>query len=138
MPCIRRTYNYAVVYLSPEVCFGGRPLCGQTVEVLGAGEPVNEWFAGFADLSSLKDSEAVMITGLTGYSDTDEVTGPWIELKRHDVYLGATRKNGVVLVVEQGRPIKVKYPQQDKPKPSRPVNNVVTLKRRPKGHFPNE
>ena len=128
MPCIRRAYHYAVVYLKPEVCFGKMPLCGQTVEVTEGGAAKNTPFYGFTNLQSLADSNALLITGLTGYSPSNEILGPWLDLKRTDVYLGKQDRDGVKLVVEEGKPVQVAFePVQDDTETVRP-NNVTTIR----------
>jgi hypothetical protein len=128
MPCIRRAYHYAVVYLSPEVCFGKMPLCGQSVEVIKGGAAKNTPFYGFTNLQSLADKNAMLITGLTGYSPSNEILGPWLELKRTDVYLGEQERDGVKLVVEKGKPVRVAFePLQSDTEAERP-NNVTRIR----------
>lgn len=101
MPCIRRKYHAAVVYLCPEIIDEKFPLCGQTVESLQDGEWHNVDFEGFGSIDDVADMGGVIIRGITGFTMGDRFFGPWFDIDPHAWLLGSKQRNGIALTVHR-------------------------------------
>lgn len=106
MPCIRRHYNYGVLYLNPRL-LGKFAMAGQTVDVvIKQGEFKRIKFAGFTDINQLSvTAKRVKIINISGYSHEDTELGPWIDYGRDVTMLGVYINGVVWLVLDHGLPI---------------------------------
>ena len=106
MPCIRRHYNYGVLYLNPKLV-GKFKLAGNSVDVVTRADEFKRiQLAGFVDcLDIMPESRRVKIVNISGFSHDDHELGPWIDYGRKAVMLGCYVNGQVWLVLEHGLPI---------------------------------
>jgi hypothetical protein len=122
---IRRRYHYGLVYLDPNVIGGQNMLCGQKVSTICQGRIEDKPFLGFTESLTNEFGQTCLITGVTGFTDSNSMYGHWKEYSHRDVLLGIEDR-GIKMVIRKGEPIKLPFqftpPSFEKPK------NVVTLK----------
>jgi hypothetical protein len=106
MPCIRRLYNYGIVYLKPEP-IGKFRLVGQTVDVVTRTDEFRRIdFAGFVHIDDAKPAgRLVKIINVSGYSHNECEFGPWLDYGREAVLLGYYIDGQVWLALQDGLPI---------------------------------
>tara|TARA_R110000744_G_scaffold218443_2_gene337199 strand:- start:472 stop:861 length:390 start_codon:yes stop_codon:yes gene_type:complete len=105
MPCLRRKYHGVVVYLSPEIKDGKRPLCGQTVPVIKGDEWSNVFFDGFINKSFSTGENEALITGITGYTPGEQYFSQWIDINVESLLIGIYTVHGVKLVLDNEKPV---------------------------------
>lgn len=106
MPCIRRRYHYAKVYIddeAPELI--GKLLVGSLLDVqMKNGDYSRVPFGGF-----LRDPETIRrpikIRNVEAYSDTGFYDSDWIELGANALVLGALIKDKAWVVVYRKLPL---------------------------------
>jgi hypothetical protein len=106
MPCIRRHYNYGIIYLKPEL-IGKFKMCGQTVDVVTHTDDFKRIrFAGFLDIADIPpQAKRVKLVNISGYSHESTELGPWVDYGRNVTMLGAYFDGVVWLVLDAGLPI---------------------------------
>ena len=106
MACIKRHYNFAIVFLNPAPV-GKFMMCGQTVDVLTKTADFKRVkFAGFIDVKSVPETaKRVKLINISAYSYESSVLGPWIEYGRNVIMLGAYFDNAAWLLLDNGLPV---------------------------------
>lgn len=97
MPCIRRHYNYGIIYLKPEP-LGKFKMAGQTVDVVTLTDDFKRVrLAGFIELANIPpQAKRVKLINISGYSHENTELGPWVDYGRNTVMLRIFRLRSVV------------------------------------------
>lgn len=106
MPCIRRHYNYGLIYLNPAP-IRSKALAGQTVDVRTLTDDFKRVsFAGFLDRSALPERhKLVKIINVSAYSESTSEIGDFIDYGRNVTMLGAYISGEIWLILEAASPI---------------------------------
>lgn len=106
MPCIKRLYNYGLIYLNPKR-IGKFSMAGQTVDVLKKQRDFTRLtFAGFISTADLPPSAPrLKLINIIGFSHEETELGPWIDYGRNAFMLGSLINGEVWLVLDHGLPI---------------------------------
>lgn len=106
MPCIRRRYHYAKIYIddqAPELL--GRELVGSMLDVrLRNGDFKRIPFGGFLR-NPLSILSPLKIDNVEAYADQGFYEGGWIELGGNAIILGAYIRKQAWVVVNDGVPV---------------------------------
>ena len=125
MPAIPRVYNYKRFILSPNIIGAPKALCGATVSTI-EGDSIHAIpFLGFKQLGESGPLNGCVITHVEAYTSGDGLACKWVEGKQHDWLLGHVEINGVYLVVQDEKLIKLGFGVVDNYKFKE--GNVVSL-----------
>lgn len=100
MPCVRRRYHYAKIYIDDEVPeLKGRALVADKLDVrLKNGDFVRMPFGGF-----LRDPKTLLqpvkILNIEAYADSGYFVGDWVELSPNALLLGEIIDGRVFIIV---------------------------------------
>lgn len=106
MPCIRRLYNYGLVYLNPKR-IGTFSMAGETVDVATKQRDFKRLnFAGFINSDDVPPGAIrLKLINIIGFSHEQTELGPWIDYGRDACMLGSLIKGEVWLVLDHGLPV---------------------------------
>jgi hypothetical protein len=106
MPCIRRHYNYGLIYLNPAP-IRSKALAGQTVDVVTLTDDFKRIkLGGFLDVASVPVSaRRVKLINISAFSHSSDDMGLWFDYGRNVTMLGAYFDGAVWLVLDGGLPI---------------------------------
>ena len=106
MPCIRRHYNYGIIYLNPQP-LGKFKMAGNTVDVATLTDEFKRiQLGGFIDTAEIPShAKRVKIINISGYSHDNHELGQWIDYGREATMLGVYFDGKAWLVLDEGLPV---------------------------------
>lgn len=109
VPAIRRVYNYKRFVLTPNILGSSKAMCGATVSTI-EGDRIHVMpFLGFKLWGESGALNGCVITHVEAYTSGDGLACKWVEGKQHDWLLGHVEINGVYLVIQDEKPIKLGF-----------------------------
>lgn len=106
MPCIRRHFNYGILFLNPDL-IGKFKMAGNSVDVVTHTDEFKRIdFGGFIDAANIPDhARRVKLINISGYSHESHELGPWIDYGRNATMLGVYFDDKAWLVLDHGLPV---------------------------------